>query len=195
MIRETRRKKRRISNESNYAGKPSTRHFFPLVRNDEDLAVTHDTRRLDRPHSNDPASLLHASLRFHGTKANRAVTRFERNFRIYSLTKRLSGTHNWTREKKKKRRGEVKRDETRRGTTRQGKARQGEARWKKVNGATLGNTREKYSANTRAGSTSTEYNASRALRVGGVSRVYDRTRSSYIIAMEKGWRKRKRDEE
>ena len=142
MIRETRRKKRRISNESNYAGKPSTRHFFPLVRNDEDLAVTHDTRRLDRPHSNDPASLLHASLRFHGTKANRAVTRFERNFRIYSLTKRLSGTHNWT--------------------------------------------REKYSANTRAGSTSTEYNASRALRVGGVSRVYDRTRSSYIIAMEKG---------
>ena len=128
MIRETRRKKRRISNESNYAGKPSTRHFFPLVRNDEDLAVTHDTRRLDRPHSNDPASLLHASLRFHGTKANRAVTRFERNFRIYSLTKRLSGTHNWTREKKKKRRGEVKRDETRRGTTRQDKARQGEAR-------------------------------------------------------------------
>lgn len=100
VIRETRRK---ISNESNYAGKPSTRHFFPLVRNDEDLAVTHDTRRLDRPHSNDPASLLHASLRFHGTKANRAVTRFERNFRIYSLTKRLSGTHNWTREKKKKR--------------------------------------------------------------------------------------------
>lgn len=148
MIWETRRKKRRISNESNYAGKPSTRHFFPLVRNDEDLAVTHDTRRLDRPHSNDPASLLHASLRFHGTKANRAVTRFERNFRIYSLTKRLSGTHNWTREKKKKRRGEVKRDETRRGTTRQGKARQGEARWKKVNGATSA-TREKNIQPTR----------------------------------------------
>lgn len=100
------------------------------------------------------------------------------------------------REKKKRRearRGKARRDETRHDEARQGKARRGEV--KEGKRRNLGNTREKYSANTRAGSTSTEYNASRALRVGGVSRVYDRTRSSYIIAMEKGWRKRKRDEE
>lgn len=155
-----------------------SRHFFSTCRvvGEEERpgrALTRGTRRLDRRHSDDLAS-----LRF---VVGPTTTNANANTKLgYSA---LRGFGNRGGE-----RGAVSGHEARRRETTRGRV---EARRYLLRGTRV-NAERNDSTNTRGGSASTEFNDGRAPRVGGVSRARDEKRPSYVYtAAERGWKEKR----